>query len=253
MLPPPVEQALEPVLANSRGWLSAGDRSSPPQPTRRSPKWPVPSACAEAGSFNLKPPSTAESNESTINRNHLTYVEILRYDNIMNEIINEDTPNSLGKQLRVLYGASPIAKAIFDDFKGRTNKVSSTSVDQLMKLTADGSPIARGQVIEVLKGFQAIGLGTFKSGRRGRPSRMEWDSSMHVRKVGEIAAGGTEEPETAGGPKPDTQVCQFPVRPGFNVRFELPADLKLWEAKRFAAHIETLAYEPPNGSEQSLG
>lgn len=153
-------------------------------------------------------------------------------------------PKSL-KALRKLYSESPTAKALLDHLAKRERNWSVSPVDRLLALiSGDDGAVSRAEVIEVLKTFDELGLGTFVVGRRGKASRFEWKVSMVS--VGQYAAQRRDdiEPvaEDATGDEGDVQMLRhsYQLRLELSVSMDLPADLTPTEADRLAKFILTL-------------
>ncbi len=154
---------------------------------------------------------------------------------------------NLGK-LRGLYSRNKPARALLDHFAKRKNAMRQTSVDRLLAVLGDdGAEMSRGDLIEVLRELEAVGCGTFRIGRRGWPSRFEW--RLDLVSVGQAAAGERKEIENitdeAVEEEAEEQVFPhvFQLRPGQQVRLELPRDLTSREAVRLADFIKTLPFD----------
>jgi len=157
--------------------------------------------------------------------------------------------NSIARQLRAMYCADPAARAILEHLRSQES-TEFTTVDELEQLSPDGQRLKNRDITRVLKRLKELRLGRFIIGRRGHPSRLEWNGiayRWYIENplVWEDPAGESEEDETS---QASAQRCSFTVRPGHRVVFDVPADLKSWEAKRFAKYVESLAYEPPDAS-----
>lgn len=160
------------------------------------------------------------------------------------------------KKLKGLYAKNVIAKAAFDYFATRQNNATLTKVERLeIRLHQAGHEFSHKDVITFLKEIEKAGCGRFVIGRRGQPSRFEWD--VQVISVAKAAKG--EEVAVArlepGMPEPQEDddvpagVLRHPyrLRQDLTVNLELPGDLTSQEALRLAEFIKTLPFE------QSLG
>lgn len=148
-------------------------------------------------------------------------------------------------QLRKLYKQSQAARALLDEFAGRKNSLTTTSVDRLVRIFKDrDEPLARGDVIDVFKSLEEIGSGKFRIGRRGKRSRFEWRDDMIS--VGQAASGEQERidarPPDAPEEEPDDGLVSRPylLRSDMTVTLDLPVDLTEREARRLADFVLTL-------------
>lgn len=149
------------------------------------------------------------------------------------------------KSLRKLYAEDPAARAILDHLAGRERNWRTTPVDRLLAIVSgDDGRLSRAAIIDVLKKFQELGLGTFVVGRRGHASRFEWDVAMVS--VGQYAAQEREDIEPVA---PDAEAAEseaemmrhsYQLRRELAVTFDLPVDLTPVEADRLAKFILTL-------------
>ena len=157
------------------------------------------------------------------------------------------------KILKRLYGASPAATAILDDFAGRTYNSTSTKVERLeIRLRRAGHELPRRELVGVLKQLADAGCGSFITGRRGQSSRLEWAVQMiSVAKAakGEKSAVERLSPAEQGIPEEEDDVPAGLVRHSYRLRqdltlnLELPADLTAKEAIRLGEFIRTLPFD----------
>lgn len=155
------------------------------------------------------------------------------------------------KKLRDLYQKNPAARAILDEFAGRERNRTETKVDNLLYVTLENRPIARGEIIQVFQELQAIGCGSFVVGRKGHASRFSW--TVGLPSVGKAAAGEDlpleviseeeRQEEAADVPEGERKSYSFPLRPHLDVRLELPLDLSSAEAARLSDFIKSLPFE----------
>jgi hypothetical protein len=175
--------------------------------------------------------------------------------------MNEEMPgNDIIKkrieELKDLYLNKQAAKAIFDAFSERKNNSKSLTVDRIQGLASEsGREFSRGEVIEVLKRLANLEFGSFLNGRRGQPSRMNWN--VGIVSLGTAAAGEGVEIENLHATDADLESGEngieaesedymdvsFPLRPDFNVPLRLPKDLSAKEAARLANFIQLLVFE----------
>ena len=160
------------------------------------------------------------------------------------------------EDLRDLYASSRAARIVLDYFASRERNSSQTTVDRLMQVR-ETQGASRVEVVHVLKHLETLELGTFRAGRRGRPSRFEWKEDLL--QVGAAA----REHETPSTKKPEllpqrpneemslgkplnsvTKTHTYWLRDDVRVDVELPKDLTVQEASRFAGFIKTLPLEP---------
>lgn len=147
--------------------------------------------------------------------------------------------------LRKLYKSNAAARKLLDYCAGRERNARVSSVDR----TATVTGLSRAEVIEVFRDFEGLELGRFIVGRRGQPSRFEWQVAMVS--VGQSATGEATEIESDDiddvGDDPDEASSEgikhtFRLRPDFPVEVELPANLTSTEASRLADFIKTLPF-----------
>ena len=112
---------------------------------------------------------------------------------------------------------------------------------------------SRLHVVQMLKELSEQGHGIFVPGRKGRPSRFRYVSTM--RRKAEPAAAvkgpdgasseGTAARGTAAPPPPAEHIARhgFRLRRDFLASLDLPDDLTLAEAERLAAFVRTLPLE----------
>lgn len=154
------------------------------------------------------------------------------------------------KVLKRLYAASPVAKAVLDDFASRTYNSGSTKVERLeIRLRRAGHDHPRRDLVVVLKQLADAGCGSFVTGRRGQSSRLEWDVQMiSVAKAakGEGAAVERLVPADQTMQEEDDDVPAGLVRHSFRLRqdlvlnLELPPNLTAREAARLGEFVKTL-------------
>jgi hypothetical protein len=116
-----------------------------------------------------------------------------------------------------------------------------TFLDELLKNMHPGpeQPGARKALIRMFRRLETFGAGSFKPGRRGKRTRFVWMLTSH-RVLAELAR---EETDTS--PASPSVTHQFVVRPGYTIKFDLPADLTRSEAARIARFVEALSFEGP--------
>lgn len=130
-----------------------------------------------------------------------------------------------------------------------------TAVQDLLEFFRD-----RQAAVAFLKSLADIGCGTFVTGRRGRPTRIEWadcgaipiaktflfgsshgPQEVSDREIPEVTPEALNPPETSS--KADAfHRHTFLLRPGLSVRIELPLDLSKEEANRLAEFIRAIPF-----------
>jgi hypothetical protein len=136
----------------------------------------------------------------------------------------------------------------------RQRNSATTELDSF--LTWDGIPkdrseaMARRDAIEFFRILANAGIGDFRIGRRGKPTRFTWNAQMmEVAKVAlqsapQVSNETVFSPDAAEFSIPDPDgmlaVHTYRLRKDLEVQLSLPIDLSTAEAKRLAAFIETL-------------
>ncbi len=164
--------------------------------------------------------------------------------------------------LRTFRQNDAAAFKIFELLAARRNDAQITKVDRLHSLLAgQRSKFSRQDVLRVLQKLEELGLGRFKAGRKGWPSRLEWTTSMLA--VVRAATGETDELDlnTPPAPHDDTDVDSdeepprldedvlehvFHIRADFTARLQLPIDFTADEARRLSQFILTLPMPVPS-------
>lgn len=151
--------------------------------------------------------------------------------------------------LRKLYAASRSAKAAFDHFAQRQNNSAQTTIDRLQAaLRASGQDVSRRDIVDLFKALEEAGCGTFKIGRRGKPSRFEW--SVGLTDVGRSAAGehikveaitqAEQEDLDEDANSEEMVEHRYRLRADLELCIPLPSDLTPSEAGRVADFVRTL-------------
>lgn len=156
--------------------------------------------------------------------------------------VTQDKENSDNKALRALYEEDDYAKAVLDDFAGRTNNQRVTEVEQLMRRLRN-TELPKWAAIKLFRRLDELGYGRFIVGRKGSPSRFKW--SAKLAEVGRAAQGQnlaiTSVPEQDPA-EPDMVSHQFALRPGMTISFDLPADFTDREAERLSQFLRALPF-----------
>jgi hypothetical protein len=160
-------------------------------------------------------------------------------------------------QLRLLYKTNPIAKALLDYWAGRKYNQTQSAANRLLPLLDKlGVSGTYRQVVDFLKSLEQVGCGRFLRGRKGHPTRLEWQVGMQS--VGRAAAGKEEtvkkiadaesvedaaEENSRVAPSAEMMTVKYPLRPELDVLVEvtMPKSISEWEAQRLADFIRTLA------------
>lgn len=161
--------------------------------------------------------------------------------------------------LRHLYAVNPSARFLLDHAATRRNHVRTMSVDTLIETLRreSGVVVGRSELIDALRHLERCGVGQFKVGRRGQPSRFEWD--VDIGTVGRAAVGSRDEEHepriverapigSEGGnttPQSSDQAIHhtYQLRPNFVVSIDLPANLTSREAGRISDFVKTLPFD----------
>lgn len=158
--------------------------------------------------------------------------------------------------LRNLFVSNAVSNIAFNIFKERENDSKETKLDRLEDLIREkGESPQRVDIVSLMKGLQDAGCGRFIVGRRGAPSRFEWRVSL--RSIGLVATSASNQVDQLGPSADDTDgvdemndqandsgsiVHAFVLRPDCRVKFVLPIDLTVREAKRLAYFLRTLPF-----------
>jgi hypothetical protein len=159
--------------------------------------------------------------------------------------------------LKELYSSGGPAAAILKRFAaGKGNKNRTELVRLSMDLRESGQATPSPKLIRFLRRLEALGCGKFITGRKGHPTRFEWNYSPSS--VGIAAAGvqPIEQTEEANSAKiaeesaqeaavdTDTIEHRYRLRADWIVELQLPSDLTTWEATRLSDFIRTLPFSP---------
>ena len=169
-----------------------------------------------------------------------------------------DSPSLNLKAIKTLYLSDSVAKSILDDFASRQRSQEVTKLDiLLLRLSNASKPAPRADAINVLRKLQEFGCGDFIAGRKGHPTRFEWQydlvsvgkaaagENQHVEEIQSIAEVESGDDDTADGCG-NTIEHKYQLRPDWQAEITLPVDLTAREAMRLSEFIKTL---PFNGSE----
>lgn len=157
------------------------------------------------------------------------------------------------KGLKRLYTNGPVAKAALDYLSGRQKNSRWTKVDRLERqLGQAGHQFSRRDVIGFMKQLEQQRCGKFVIGRRGQPSRFEWDMNMiSVAKASRGEEQSVEPLDPVEMPRDEeeedvpagTLRHPYRLRPDLVISLDLPSDLTAREAARLAEFIKTLPFE----------
>lgn len=173
-------------------------------------------------------------------------------------------PRTLDKKaLKALYSSDPAVKIILDEFGSRQRNQQVTKLDQLLlRLSNAGKGVARPEAINVLRKLEEAGCGKFLTGRKGHPTRFEWQYDLvSVAKVatgeGQVVEEIQRAPQTDNGEEPEVEEAPLPegaiehtyqLRADWQVTMALPSDLTAREAARLSEFIKTLPFDGPEGA-----
>ena len=167
--------------------------------------------------------------------------------------------------LRALYRNNPTAKALLDLFANRQNNSATTKTDRMhAAVKSSGHDCSQNEVVKVLKALGRLGAGRYVVGRKGHPSRMNWQVGLVS--LGQAAAGNRADVEPAGngseaGGEPDESTSEqakpqagqglmqltFPLRRledgrVISAEFSVPKDFNQKDAERLVAFIQALPF-----------
>ncbi len=139
--------------------------------------------------------------------------------------------------------------SMFKELSGRLENKQLWIVDEVEKMTRT---LGRGAIVDALRALDSIRVGNFIVGRRGQPSRFEWEASPAVveKALEELEAPQDatsrldESPSAAQAAEQKLLSHQFRLRPNLTVELRLPMDLTSTEAARLADFIKTLPFTP---------
>lgn len=159
------------------------------------------------------------------------------------------------KKLRALYPRSEESRAALDYFASRSRNSAETTVDGLRRVLDQKGVIATSKALrDLFADLEAAGCGRLIVGRKGHQTRFAWSSPMAS--VGKAAAGSDVSVPTLAASDVDHDDDalddeyanipmlhhQFNLRPGLEVRLELPKDLTQPEAGRLSDFVKTLPF-----------
>jgi len=156
------------------------------------------------------------------------------------------------KGLKRLYIDNAIAQVTMDHFAARQKNSSVTTVDTLSRILASqGREFPRTEIIDFFRKLEKFGCGRFWIGRRGQPTRFEWEAqpiSVAMASKGEqrpIEYLDSEDVEDVD----DDDVLSgnirhtFHLRPNLAIKFDLPDNLTGREAARLSEFVKSLPFE----------
>ena len=172
-----------------------------------------------------------------------------------------NVPFSIIENLQQLNKNDQYAHVLFQEFSKYLKRMSETKV----RVLHDKTDVPLSDIIRILKELSKIGVGEFKTGRRGKESRIVWKFSAPS--VGLLALGETSlldpiEPafdsETAYSEEPNFnepvpvahelgetelhfETHLFNLRPNLPISISLPLNLSQSEARRLSAWVGMLS------------
>jgi hypothetical protein len=114
-----------------------------------------------------------------------------------------DISKGVIEAIRKLYRVNVAAQALFDWTASRERDATATSLDRL----SNKLDISRGEAVALARALEQAGCGQFVVGRRGQPSRFEWEYSCIS--LGQAAAGEDVKLEAAEDPLPESEEEQL--------------------------------------------
>ena len=154
--------------------------------------------------------------------------------------------NEKESALQRLYADSITARSLLDWFSTRERGAKSTKVDRAETVTGQ----YYYDIITVFKEMDKIGIGTFKVGRKGHDSRMEWD--FDIISIGKIAKGdwGTLEPvsrdaiddEAPSSNRVDSLTHRFNLRKDYIIEIDLPENFDGSDLSRMKNWLDLLVF-----------
>jgi hypothetical protein len=146
-------------------------------------------------------------------------------------------------------------------FKDRERNANTTKVETIENSLRDSEThFSRYEIIKFLQELATVGCGKFVVGRRGQPSRFEWQvdarelsqallekTASHVDKP-DLALNGAETHKGTTPTSLSTLNHRFNLRPDFVVTMILPVDLTSNEAQRLQHFIGALPMAPAQQS-----
>jgi hypothetical protein len=156
--------------------------------------------------------------------------------------------------LHQLLRTRPTLDRLLDSILAAGAEDGRTTVDEIL---ADGE-VPRRQAINLLRDLESLGYGAFRVGRKGHPSRFEWNidpadlsASLAGGKHEDADGDDTDEHESAepvaqdDEPRQgDTEIAhQYVLRPDYRVSLNLPDNLTRREAEVLADWVRNLSFE----------
>lgn len=113
--------------------------------------------------------------------------------------MNYDVKDNVKTAIASLYKKNELARTLFDLNAKRSRDARTASVDSL----AWKLKISRGEAVALARELEEAGCGSFKNGRRGSKSRLEWAYSCIL--LGKAAAGEQVQLEEPEDPQDDEE------------------------------------------------
>lgn len=153
------------------------------------------------------------------------------------------------KGLNALYHADPTARGILEVLASMP-KQNETIMDKLEdKLRKEGQQVDRRTLVTFFKRLEDFGAGEFLVGRKGHPSRFQWEVDSI-----QIATHDVSFPTTEHRTQSDVEFPlpvgptvlishRYQLRPELIVSLQLPADLNITEAHRLSQFVLSLPFQ----------
>jgi len=158
--------------------------------------------------------------------------------------MNTVAPSNIASRVSGLYRDHDTARALFDWFHSRTNSARETKA----RVASQRTDRDYGDIVELFKKLDEIGVGQYIVGRKGGETRFVW--SFDVKSLALIALGESDEllsipsdaPQDDDDPE-DELKHEFALRANMTITVRLPTDLTAREAERLAGWIRSLPFD----------
>lgn len=149
--------------------------------------------------------------------------------------------------LKKQYRENPLFRSLMDFLVDQEKDERQLSVEGLRgTMEGAGISVSYRDVVRMMQSLQAGGCGSFIIGRKGWPSRFQFNVSMT-----ELAKAVTGKGSEIVPMKPAPKMInhKFRLRPELEIALELPEDLADKEVARIGDFLKTLPFEHAGSSE----